>query len=400
MSVWLSIVKWTILFHGILSMDPDVHKDMVDIVAEKGYPIDEFYVTTEDGYILGVFRIPYGRNENENARDSGKPVVFLQHGLLDSSYTWVNNFPDESLGFLLADAGYDVWLGNNRGNTFSKHHTVYPTDSEQFWNFSYDEMARYDAPNQIDYVLEYTNKTKLAYVGHSEGTIQMFAAPTVRPDILDKVALFGALAPVAYVHHTKSPLIRLLAIIHLDWFYELFGRKQFLPGIYVLDKIDPLICQAFDNLCGDFLFLVAGPSQDLNNSRIEVYVSETPADTSVKNMAHWSQDVSHEWFEMYDYLTPEKNMEYYGSTKPPRYNLSAVTMPVALFSGTNDWLADPTDVAKLIADLPPASIINNTVVDGFAHLDFVWGVHANKYVYDPLMELIEQYIGPGKIVTK
>ena len=36
--------------------------------------------------------------------------MLLQHGLLQSSAVWVDNGPDEAMAFILADAGFDVWL--------------------------------------------------------------------------------------------------------------------------------------------------------------------------------------------------------------------------------------------------------------------------------------------------
>jgi hypothetical protein len=47
---------------------------------------------------------------------------------------------------VLADAGYDVWVGNSRGNRYSREHTQHTTKDREFWDFTWSEMADYDLP--------------------------------------------------------------------------------------------------------------------------------------------------------------------------------------------------------------------------------------------------------------
>jgi hypothetical protein len=60
-------------------------------------------------------------------------------------------------------------MGNTRGNTYSRRTTkgLYPYQAE-FWYFSLDELALVDVPTMIDYALQHTGASKLAYVGHSQ----------------------------------------------------------------------------------------------------------------------------------------------------------------------------------------------------------------------------------------
>ena len=78
--------------------------------------------------------------------------MFLQHGLFDTSDGWVDNYATNSVAFTFARAGYDVFLGNNRGNYYSnKHVTLDPIkDPKAFFNYSFADYGLYDLPAQID----------------------------------------------------------------------------------------------------------------------------------------------------------------------------------------------------------------------------------------------------------
>lgn len=54
-------------------------------------------VTTDDGYILEVHRIPRGKGQSASGGAFGRPV-FIQHGFLGSSADWLIGPNDRALG--------------------------------------------------------------------------------------------------------------------------------------------------------------------------------------------------------------------------------------------------------------------------------------------------------------
>ena len=54
-----------------------------------------------------------------------------------------------------------MWLGNFRGNTYSRAHlSLNPDVDNDYWRFTWDEMARRDLPAMLDYVIEQTGKAE------------------------------------------------------------------------------------------------------------------------------------------------------------------------------------------------------------------------------------------------
>jgi len=367
---------------------PEVKFNVSQMANYYGYPCERYEVTTEDGYILTLHRIPHGRNKKAS---NGYPV-FLQHGILDTAATYTMNLPKQSLAFILADAGYDVWLGNSRGNTYSTRHVKYTIKDKQFWDFSFEEMAKFDLPASIDFVLKTTNHKDLYYVGHSQGTTIGFIEFGRNKDLSKKIKTFFALAPVATVGSIKGA-IKVLSHItpEIKFFTKLFGIREFLPSAAYSKFLAQAVCgtfRIFEKTCGNVVFLMAGfDKKELNETRLPIYLSHLPAGTSVKDVIHFAQMVKSGKFQMYDYGETD-NTKNYGQAFPPQYNVSSVEVPVALYYGGKDWLADPTDVERYL--LP--NLHNKIAVEYYEtydHLDFVWGIDANTHIYSNMLKLMD-----------
>ena len=97
-------------------------------------------------------------------------------------------------------------------------------------------------------------------------------------------------------------------------------------------------------------------------------------------------------FQMHDF-GPKINMEYYHSLTPPQYNLSAfpTSVPTVLVSGGVDALADPTDVARMVSELPAAAVVDHIYEANYAHMDFVWGLDAAARIYPRILRHIARY---------
>lgn len=379
---------------------------MSALVIKAGYPLQRITVQTEDGYLLNIYRIPSGKNAPET-KENKKQVVLLWHGLLDSSATWVLNGAERSLGFILADAGFDVWMGNSRGNTFSRDHIELKIDGREYWDFSFDEMAKHDLSSTINAILVRTKAKQLAYVGHSQGSALGFIKFSQDAALAKKVSIAIMLAPVVFVSHLSSPILRYLARFStVDLMYSL-GKKEFMPGLPgPSSRFFGWICDRYPMACTNFYMALAGYNRgNLDNSHWDDYMAYTPAGSSAKNMVHWAQAVRNTDSTAclaFDYGTKchhlwggkkKCNQDIYGTRVPYKYHIEDFGVPLALFWGGKDLLSNSTDVEDLIGSLHPDILQQQSFIPQYEHLDFTWGIDAHVLVYPSILKLISASVG-------
>ncbi|XP_017099328.2 lipase 3 isoform X2 [Drosophila bipectinata] len=364
------------------NIDEDSHLNTYGLIHKYGYPAENHTVETDDGYILTLHRI---------ARPGAIPVL-LVHGLLDSSATWVMMGPNKALGYLLYDQGYDVWMANVRGNTYSRKHVKYSTHHAKFWDFTFHEMGKHDIPSTIDYVLNYTGVSQIHYIGHSQGTVVFWIMASERPEYMDKIILMQALAPVAYLKHCRSPVVNFLAEWHLSLVLKLIGVHEFLPKNEFITMFNRIVCDETTitkEICSNVIFLTTGFDKlQLNETMLPVIVGHSPAGASTKQMQHFGQLNRSGAFRQFDHGWL-RNHWIYGTLEPPSYQLQNVKAKVALYYGQNDWLAPPEDVEMLHSRLP--NVITKYLVDDkeFNHLDFIWGIDAKELLWDRMFETMK-----------
>uniref|UniRef100_A0A8C5U245 Lipase n=1 Tax=Malurus cyaneus samueli TaxID=2593467 RepID=A0A8C5U245_9PASS len=368
----------------------------LEIVRHHGYPYEEHEVETDDGYFLTLQRIPHRRDNPESF--TPKAVVLLQHGLVLEGSNWVTNLPNSSLGFILADAGYDVWIGNSRGNSWSRKHKEFEFYQQEYSAYSFHEMAMYDLPATINYILQKTGQEQLYYVAYSQGTTTGFIAFSSLPELDRKIKMFFALAPITVNSHMKSPLVRVFDLPEYGALLCLGDQ----PG----SKHGPAShrnCSAWPReLCSSGMSFIPDRipfwqrlnlSDDFLQSRVDVYLARYPDSTSLKNMLHWRQvtipillSMQQSGSTLNFHSAPDLPLVF--QTTPPFYELEKMQTPLAAWYGGKDWISAPEDVNITLPRI--SNVAYKKYIPEFVHFDFLWGKQVYEQVYKEMLDLMEK----------
>ncbi|PVH63963.1 hypothetical protein PAHAL_2G147000 [Panicum hallii] len=345
------------------------------------------YVQTDDGFLLSVQHIPHGKNR---VADNAGPPVFLQHGLFQGGDTWFINSNEQSLGYILADNGFDVWIGNVRGTRWSKGHSTLSVHDKLFWDWSWQDLAEYDLLAMLSYVYTVA-QSKILYVGHSQGTIMGLAAFT-NPEIVKMISSAALLCPISYLDHVSASFVLRAVAMHLDQMLITMGIHQLNfrseMGVQILDSL----CDAERLDCDNMLSSITGQNCCFNSSRIDYYLEYEPHPSSTKNLRHLFQMIRKGTFAKYDYGWVG-NLARYGQLHPPPIHLSSIpeSLPLWMGYGGLDALADVTDVEHTIKQL--RSTPELLYIGDYGHIDFIMSVSAKDDVYVDLMRFLRDQQG-------
>ncbi|KAJ1563071.1 cholesterol esterase [Cladochytrium tenue] len=356
-----------------------------DFVRFWGFPFESHYTTTPDGYILSLHRIPGSRSDAQLGTDqhSKKPVILLWHGFMMCSEVWVcSPDPHKSLPYVLAEAGYDVWLGNTRGNKYScKHTTLKPTD-EAFWDFGLDHLALFDLKSSVEYITALTGVPSLSYIGFSQGTMQGFSALSMSPQLNKLINLFIALAPATKPLGIDNKLIHALVNTSPEVIYLLFGRRNFLSStLFWQGILTPATYSSVINLAVWCLF---SWNSDMIAFTSTVY-RHLYSYTSVKIVVQWFQIIRTGRFQMYD-DNPTVVPNAATGHLVPKFPTENIKTPYALFWGGQDSLADVSYILRT----SPAPVFC-LKVEEYEHLSFLWGRAIDKVVFPGILGLLAQH---------
>ncbi|TKA73390.1 hypothetical protein B0A49_06803 [Cryomyces minteri] len=370
--------------------------DFVELCELYGYSAEEHIVQTQDGYLLGLHRLAWKKGEEDKRVNGGqgsvqKKVVYLHHGLMMNSEVWVCLTERERcLPFMLVDRGYDVWLGNNRGNKYSKKSVNHSPTEIPFWNFSMDQFAFHDIPDSIEYVLSTTQQPSLSYIGFSQGTAQAFATLSIHPTLNDKVDVFIALAPAMSPPGLNRGIVDSFVKASPEVLFLAFGRRAILGSATMWEALlyPPIFVRLIDY---SLSFLFGWHSRNMTPHQKLAAYPHLYSFTSTKSVVHWFQIIRNGNFQMYDDevqapLSIINGGKYYKVAKFPTRNIKT---PIVLVYGGSDSLVDITIMLK---ELPKHTVAKE--IPHYEHLDFLWASDVDTQVFPHVFDALDSYASP------
>ncbi|XP_068625130.1 lipase 1-like [Battus philenor] len=377
-----------------LGLDKDMFLNVTQHSSINRYATEVHTVNTEDGYLLTIFHMLPGKRCA--GREIGPPLIMM-HGFLMSSDTWLDAGRNASLVYQLSDACVDLWLANARGTHYGRRHLRLDPDLHaEFWDFSSDEVALYDVPATIDYVLKQTGTESVNYLGYSQGANTFMMMCSEKPAYCTKARLLIALAPPSRLVNSKSVGLRVSTSVFrvMENVLASVGVKELFSKGNLLQKALSYTCthDAFlNNVCKAFRVMFDSDHEgSITPETLKVFFGHFPTGVSVRMFARYGQALYSDVLRKYDFGETE-NIRRYGSADAPTYNLSAMTTPTVVMHGKMDLMVDVEDLPWLVNSLP--NVLENVVMEypEWNHFDFIYSKHNSKLVVPKILKYLAKY---------
>lgn len=361
---------------NIFSSKTDLSTYYKTYIKENGYNLEEHKVKTEDGYFLSLWHLESKTSKNK--------VAYFQHGLADTAWCFFQ-MGKKSLPFLLMEEGFDVWLGNSRGNVFSNKYKN--NLRKDYYDFTMDDKVKYDLPAMINYINSKTNGKKITYLSHSQGSTIFFMLYMHNPKLVESsIENFFSVGTVPNIANAAFTPIKFL-----DTIYGIFKYLHFKDGILNLSDEQRLavsnFCKNLPNICKTFFELGAciTPTGKTDYNKVYNFMFYYPGGTSQKNLLHWSQ------------IHTEKKLVYFNENyekekKAVPYNIENLknwkikALVVRTDDDTFSSYEDVTQFYNLVKDKSYVKILD---VKNYGHLDVLNADSAYNDIFLPLIEFLK-----------
>lgn len=409
------------------------------IIKRSGFEFESHRVISDDNYITLLVRLV---NPKANRSQLKQPPIMMMDGGFIGPPTYVlansiqhhpEKYPrgpsdgpmtswNRSLAFVLANNGFDVWLVGTRGHgeqnqqhlelkgpksidqkrstwklgmLLAKRNRKLQKQADHYWMFTMDDVIKNEVPRQMEKVIQETGAKNVSIVTYSQST--QIAISLVSRSKLDarKVHSLVSMAPVFNDKGTNW-LVKYYYRAFCKYFPNKLGTR--LTSEYLSTKpIRDLLNRINKNKYLRYSLVKAIETTYFGSSPKYLTHLEAPLvwhslmPVSFQHLKHFCQQVTAGGLQKYDY-------GYLGNMQAHRQYRSLPTDISDLhiknwmvISGSNDNLASPASMKKLLNEVKKPKPYKHLDVKGFNHLDLIAGITNDVNVNLPVLEFFNHF---------
>ena len=265
---------------------------------------------------------------------------------------------------------FDVWLGNIRGNKYSREHTQFKDSQDEFWSFDLDDVIKYDMPAFVDGVLlNYKCGQKLKILGFSQGTTITLGFLSKYPQFHSRIDTAVMLAATG--RPKTLPNINFISNLEPELIKSIFGHKALLEEIitFLNAFLPPSI---YSRMLKTSMKTLFNWKFTCLSSQNHIY-SHLYCSTSVSLVQHWFHIINQN--------------EFVHNKSAVRYKLQNIPSDkIRLFFGQQDTLEDKE---YLLGQIDGANKFH-VIIPEYEHLDFLWSPQNPERLYPQVLQVLNR----------